>query len=60
MPAPPVVVVSASAMPEEVARVLERGVAAYLTKPLDIGRFLEALDAALEEAPPGTRGEGSP
>ncbi len=58
-PSPPVVVVSASAMPEEVARVLERGVSAYLTKPLDIGRFLEALDAALEEAPPGTRGEGS-
>lgn len=50
---PPVVVVSASAMPHEVSRVLERGVSAYLTKPLDIGRFLEALDDALGEEKAG-------
>ncbi|MEW5765553.1 MAG: ATP-binding protein [Acidobacteriota bacterium] len=59
-PSPPVVVVSASAMPDEVARVLQRGVSAYLTKPLDIGRFLDAVDAALGGEPPGTKGEGSP
>ncbi len=59
-PSPPVVVVSASAMPEEVARVLQRGVSAYLTKPLDIGRFLETLDRTLGEAPSETKGEGLP
>lgn len=57
---PPVVVVSASAMPQEVSRVLERGVSAYLTKPLDIGRFLEALDDALGEEKAGRRAGGGP
>ncbi|MGC8762040.1 MAG: ATP-binding response regulator [Acidobacteriota bacterium] len=58
---PPVVVVSASAMPHEVSRVLERGVSAYLTKPLDIGRFLEALDGALGEVEAARRtGGGAP
>ncbi len=55
---PPVVVVSASAMPHEVSRVLERGVSAYLTKPLDIGRFLEALDDALGEEKAGRGAAG--
>jgi signal transduction histidine kinase/ActR/RegA family two-component response regulator len=54
----PVIVVSASAMPDEVSRVLERGVCAYLTKPLDIGRFFEALDAALTGGAPGEALEG--
>lgn len=57
-PLPPVVVVSASAMPHEISRVLEKGVSAYLTKPLDIGRFLEALDEAMGEGTAGRRAGG--
>lgn len=35
-------------MPFEVERGLEAGFARYLTKPLDIGLFMETLDELLE------------
>ncbi len=43
----PVVIVSASAMPREVEKLQEDGVEGYLTKPLDIPRFLETIDEHL-------------
>jgi signal transduction histidine kinase/ActR/RegA family two-component response regulator len=44
----PVVVVSADATPGQIRRMRELGAADYLTKPLDITRFLQVLDGLLE------------
>jgi len=43
----PVVVVSASAMPNEVQRVIDEGASTFLAKPLDVKLFLETLDSLL-------------
>jgi PAS domain S-box-containing protein len=43
----PVVVVSADATPKQVSRLMGRGVVGYVTKPLNIRRFIEVLDEAL-------------
>ncbi|MBN2764942.1 MAG: PAS domain S-box protein [Paludibacteraceae bacterium] len=40
----PVVVISADAMTSQVEKVMQSGAEAYLTKPLDIMRFIEILD----------------
>lgn len=40
----PVVILSADALPETRQRLLAQGVADYLTKPLDVRRFLALLD----------------
>ncbi len=45
----PVVAVTANAMPRDIIRGLEAGFTDYLTKPLDIGSFLETLDQLLEQ-----------
>ncbi|HEX2191262.1 MAG TPA: PAS domain S-box protein [Longimicrobiaceae bacterium] len=45
--ATPVVVISADATPGSVKRLLDAGAHAYLTKPLDVDQFLEAVDGAL-------------
>jgi len=47
----PVIVLSADATPGQVERLLADGARAYLTKPLDIGAFLAAVDEVLA---PGT------
>jgi signal transduction histidine kinase len=44
----PAIAVSANAMPADIERALAAGFARYLTKPLDIGQFNEAIDAMLE------------
>jgi signal transduction histidine kinase/ActR/RegA family two-component response regulator len=44
----PVIVISADATPGRIRRLLAAGARAYLTKPLDMGRFFEAVDEALE------------
>ena len=41
--------VSADAMPEQVKRLKELGVQGYLTKPLDVERFLAVIDEKLLE-----------
>jgi PAS domain S-box-containing protein len=46
----PVVALSANAMPRDIARGLEAGFISYLTKPIKVKEFMEALDAALEAA----------
>ncbi|MDX1931802.1 MAG: ATP-binding protein [Capsulimonadales bacterium] len=43
----PVVIVSADALPGRIERLLAQGARAYLTKPLDVVRFLETIDPLL-------------
>jgi CheY-like chemotaxis protein len=45
----PVVVVSADATPGSVERLMRAGARGYLTKPLDVDRFLEMVDEVLEK-----------
>jgi CheY-like chemotaxis protein len=45
----PVIVLSADATAGRVERLLETGATAYLSKPIDVRRFLEVID---EHAPP--------
>lgn len=40
----PVVVLSANAMPGQMTKLLDAGARAYLTKPLDVGRFFQIVD----------------
>ena len=44
----PIVALSANAMPRDIARGLEAGFVSYLTKPIKVKEFMEALDAALQ------------
>jgi CheY-like chemotaxis protein len=44
----PAIAVSANAMPADIERALAAGFARYLTKPIDVGQFNEAIDAMLE------------
>jgi len=46
----PVIAVSANAMPRDVARGLKAGFFRYITKPIRVTEFVEALDVALEFA----------
>jgi PAS domain S-box-containing protein len=46
----PVLAISANAMPHDIKRGLEAGFFRYLTKPIKINEFMEALDMALELA----------
>jgi len=43
----PVVALSANAMPADIERGLAAGFFSYLTKPIRVKEFMEALDAAL-------------
>ena len=45
----PVVVVSADATPRQIERLRQAGAREYLTKPLDVRRFLEIVDGLLSE-----------
>ncbi len=45
----PVIIVSADATLSEIDRMLGKGASAYVTKPIDVKRFLRAVDAALQE-----------
>ena len=46
----PVIVISADATAVQVARLLSLGARDYLTKPLDVKKFIAALDEALNSA----------
>ncbi len=45
--ATPVLALSASALSSDIGRGREAGFAAYLTKPVDVDKFFDAIDAAL-------------
>jgi CheY-like chemotaxis protein len=46
----PIIALSANAVPRDVQKALEAGFFNYITKPLVVGQFMEALDAALAVA----------
>jgi len=46
----PVLAISANAMPRDIEKGLEAGFFRYLTKPIKIEEFMQALDLALEVA----------
>jgi CheY-like chemotaxis protein len=50
----PVIALSANAMERDIERGLEAGFFRYLTKPVDIDKFTEAIDATLGEIAAGT------
>jgi len=55
----PVLALSANAMPRDVEKGLEAGFFHYLTKPIKIGEFMEALDLGLRLAEIASAGIGS-
>jgi CheY-like chemotaxis protein len=55
----PVVAVTANAMPRDIERGRAAGFAAYLTKPLDVGTFLQTIDAMIG-TPPQRDGRNRP
>jgi CheY-like chemotaxis protein len=46
----PIIAISANAVPRDVERGLEAGFFDYITKPIVVGKFMEALDSALDFA----------
>ena len=44
----PVLAISANAMPRDIEKGLEAGFFRYLTKPIKVNEFIEALDEALK------------
>ena len=52
----PVLALSANAMPRDIEKGLEAGFFRYLTKPIRVNEFMEALDTALEVAQTGLDG----
>ena len=46
----PVLAISANAMPHDIKKGLEAGFFRYLTKPIKVNEFMDALDMALELA----------
>jgi CheY-like chemotaxis protein len=44
----PVLAISANAMPRDIEKGLEAGFFRYLTKPIKVNEFMEALNMALE------------
>jgi CheY-like chemotaxis protein/anti-sigma regulatory factor (Ser/Thr protein kinase) len=49
----PVIAISANAMPRDIKKGLEAGFFLYLTKPIKVNEFMDALDTALEYAENG-------
>lgn len=56
----PIVALSANAMPRDIKKGLEAGFFRYLTKPIKVNEFMEALDVALEFAETGSDGAIKP
>jgi CheY-like chemotaxis protein len=46
----PVVALSANAIPHDIERGLDAGFFRYLTKPIQVDKFMAALDVALDYA----------
>ncbi|MFO7541711.1 MAG: response regulator, partial [Thiobacillus sp.] len=56
----PVLAISANAMPRDIQQGLEAGFFRYLTKPIRINEFMDALDSVLALAEPELEGAISP
>jgi len=58
----PVIALSANAVPHDIARALDAGFFNYLTKPIKVDQFMEALDVALKfsETSPGRTAKVEP
>lgn len=52
----PVVIASAEARPSHIRQLRDDGAFEYITKPLDLGRFLDTIDAALAQRDTSVRG----
>ncbi len=50
----PIIALSANAVPRDIEKALEAGFFNYLTKPIKVNQFLDALDAALKFAQTAT------
>jgi len=48
----PIIALSANAVPRDIERSLEAGFFNYLTKPIKVNQFMDALDAALAVSRP--------
>ena len=46
----PIIALSANAVPRDIAKALDAGFFSYVTKPIKVDRFLEALDVAMAHA----------
>jgi PAS domain S-box-containing protein len=46
----PVIAISANAMPNDIKKGLDAGFFRYLTKPIKVNEFMDALDSALDDA----------
>jgi CheY-like chemotaxis protein len=46
----PVIALSANAVPRDIEKSLEAGFFSYLTKPIKVERFMNALDTALKSS----------
>jgi len=46
----PIIALSANAVPRDIEKALEAGFVSYLTKPIKVNQFMDALDAALKQA----------
>ncbi len=51
----PIVILSADATQHQIDRLLAAGAAAYLTKPINVRQFLQAVDNALDQSQPSTQ-----
>ena len=56
----PVLAISANAMPHDIKKGLEAGFFRYLTKPIKVVEFMDALDLALKFAEKGLGGTNNP
>ncbi len=52
----PIIALSANAVPRDIAKGLEAGFFNYLTKPIKVSQFMDALDVALKFAQAAARG----
>jgi len=50
----PIIALSANAVPRDIMRGLEAGFFNYLTKPIKVDEFMDALDVALNFSPPAS------
>ncbi|MBG9389286.1 PAS domain-containing hybrid sensor histidine kinase/response regulator [Caenimonas aquaedulcis] len=58
----PIIALSANAVPRDVERAIEAGFFNYITKPIMVGQFMDALDVALHlaQTTPRTLGAAAP